>query len=248
MHHTVAYRVSAADATETDMTPVPDGIMSIVNTHFMPQQNRPIIYATFQAATPTRAKIVTPSFRQVTTPWIRPQQPSIVPGDEANVADYSQNPLMARALEEISILGTQTSGGTAVEVALLALARGPLQPAPRGDIYTLRGTGAVTLVAGAWGIVTPTWQDSLPAGRYSVVGLEYIGTTALSARIIFDEQTDRPGCVGGGTVSNNVWQGNRKGYLGEWGQFDSNRMPTLECLANAADTAQEFYMDIIKIR
>lgn len=247
MHHTVAYRLSIADITETDVTPVQDGIMAIQNGHFFPAQNYKLLAASYQAAGPTRARLVTASLRQVTTPFIRPVQPSIVAGDDANIADYTKNPLTLRALEEVQLLAFQTTGGAAVVVSVQCWSSQGMGSVPQGDIFTMRGTATATNVAGAWTPGTVTWQDVLPAGRFAVVGLEYFGTTALAARLIFEQQVERPGCIGGGSASNNVNPIFRKGGMGVFGVFDSNRMPTVEFLANAADTAQEVYMDLIKI-
>lgn len=245
--HTVAWRESIADIVAEDIAPVPDSLMLIQNGHFVPQTPRNILYAYYGAAGATRARFISPSFRQITTPWIRPINLAIVPLDEPNMADYSMNPLVLRALEEVQLEGYQTTGGAAVVVGVAGLAQGPIGVAPQGDIFSMRGTGATTLTAGAWSLATVTWQDTLPAGTYVCLGLEFIGATALAARLIFEEQWDRPGCLGQSLVSGNGPQLFRKGRLGIWGRFNANRMPNIECLANAADTAQEFYLDLMKV-
>lgn len=248
MHHTIAWRVSAADATAVDITPVPDTLMLVQNAHFVPQYDYFVQYVYAGAAGLQRARLITPTFRQITTPWVRPIQLSIVPLDEPNMADYRDRPLRIRALEEIQFEAQQTTGGAAVIVGVAGITKGPIMPAPQGDIYTMRGTGTTTLTAGAWTLATITWQDTLPAGSYACVGFEYIGTTALSARLVFEEQWERPGTLGAGLVSSSGLPIFRKGGLGIWGRFNANRMPNVECLANAADTAEEVYLDLIRIQ
>lgn len=247
MHHSVAWRLSSTDATLVDQTPVQDQIMLIQNSHFVPQRDTFIWYVYVGAATLNRARFVTPKFRQQTTPWIRPIGTAIVPTDEPNVCSYVDNPLKAAALEEIELDAMQTTGGAAVIFATAGLAEGPMIPAPRGDIYTMRGTGATTVTAGVWTSVPITWQDSLPSGRYACVGLEAIGATCVAARLTFDDQYFRPGTVGNAAAANNGSPLFRKGGLGVWGYFNQNRMPTMEFCCNAADTAQEVYMDFIKV-
>lgn len=247
MHHTVAYRASIADVTATDVTPVPDGLMLIQNGHFVPQYNYGLLYASYQAVGPTRGRLITPAARQVTTPWIRPVQPSIVAGDEGNFADYRSNPFTLRALEEVQFEAFQTSGGAAVVVSVQGWTKSGMGNVPQGDIFTMRGTGTTALGAGAWTLSTITWQDTLPAGKYAAIGLEYFGATAIAARLIFEEQWERPGVIGGGSNANNVSPIFRKGQMGLFGRFDANRMPSVECLANAADAAQEVYLDLVKI-
>lgn len=247
MHHTIAWRLSIADVTATDVTPVPDTLMTISNGHFLPQIDYFVQYAYFGAAGAQRARLITPSFRQTTTPWIRPVQLSIVPLDEPNMADYRGAPLRLRALEEVQLEATQSTGGAAVVAAIAGISKLPMTPAPSGDIFTMRGTGTTTLVAGAWTLATITWQDTLPAGKYACVGFEYIGVTAISARLVFEEQWERPGTLGAGLVSSSGLPIFRKGGLGIWGYFNANRMPNVECLANAADTAEEVYLDLVRV-
>lgn len=248
MHHTIAWRKSQADATEEQTTPVTDGILAISQSgNFLPTYNYLIPYLYFGAATPTSARLVTPTFRQITTPFIRPLNPAIVPSDEPNIADYRANPLKTQGLEELQLLSTQTSGGAAVVVAVGALMTSMPVMMPQGNVYTLRGVGATTLVAGGWTQAAITWQDTLPAGQYVVVGLGYIGTTAVAARVIFENQVERPGAVAVGANTSSGSSIFMKGGLGVWGYFNANRMPNLEFLANAADTAETVYMDIIRV-
>lgn len=242
MHHTIGWRASAADATLQDITPVPDSLMLIQNSHFVPQYNYNLLYAYVGGASINRARFVTPSFRQKTTPWIRPIQPSIVPVDEPNIADYRGNPLVFRALEEIELDIMQTSGGALVVMAAAGISKTPNIPAPMGDVFVMRGTGTTTAVAGGWTLAPITWQDTLPAGKYACVGLEAIGVTMVSARLVFEDQWERPGTIAQSLATGNGNPMFRGGGLGVWGRFDANRMPNVEILCNAADTAQEIYL------
>jgi hypothetical protein len=247
MHHTIAWRASIADATETDVTPVQDILMAIANSHFLPQRDYALLYAHFAGLTADRARLVSPSLRQMTTPFIRPINGTIVVASNPGVADYSKTPLKIRGLEELQLLGTQTTGGAAVVVATAGLADGIPTPVPQGDILTMRGVATTTLVAGSWTTGAVTWNDTLAAGLYACVGLEYFGVTAIAARLIFEEQWMRPGTLGLGadiTIGHPLF---RKGNLGIWGKFNANRMPSIEFLANAADTAQEVYLDLMRI-
>lgn len=248
MHHTVAWRLSIADASvATDITPVTDGIMTIQNGHFLPQKDYSLLYAYFGGAGATRARFITPNWRQLSTPWIRPINLAIVPLDEPNVADYVKYPLRVRGLEEFQLEGYQTSGGAAVVVGVAGLADSPLIPPPQGDEIAMRGTGTTTAVAGSWTNVAVTWQDTLPNGQYAVVGLGAVGVTMIAARLIFEDQVMRPGCLAQSLVSGNSPPLFRQGGLGIWGRFNAYRIPSVEVLCNAADTAQEFYLHLCRV-
>lgn len=221
--------------------------MLIQNGHYVPQFDQFLLYAYFGAATPNRARLISPAFRQLSTPWIRPVNTDIVPGHRPGIADYRMNPLRIRALEELQLEGMQTTGGAAVVAAIAGITRNPVMSAPNGDIITMRGTGTTTAVAGGWTNCAVTWQDTLPTGTYAVVGLNFVGATALSARLIFEEQVERPGCLGCSGADLTPPEMFLNGGLGVWGRFNANRMPNVEILCNAADTAQEFYLAFVRV-
>ncbi len=247
MHHMLAWRESVAQDAEADIAPVTDGIWTIQTTHFLPQSDW-FLQAIYEgSADPVRARLRTPSFRQITTPFIRPIGTAIVPTDDPNVADYRSNPLRFRGLEEIEFLAEHTAVGAAVVVGVAAVSRGALLNMPQGDVYTLRATSTTTLTAGAWTQAAQTFQDTLPQGIFSVVGGWIQGATAIAFRLIFEDQIDRPGGLGAAALGSRAAPLFRMGGLGIWGRFNSNRMPNVEILANAADTSAELYLDIIRV-
>lgn len=248
MHHTIAWRVSlAASAVATDMTPVTDGIMTVQNAHFLPQKDYFLQYAYFGAAEALRARFITPNWRQISTPWIRPVNLAIVPLDEPNIADYTKNPLRIRGLEELQVEGYQANVGALIGVAVAGISDTPLTPVPMGDVIAMRGTGTTTATAGAWTQATITWQDTLPNGQYAVVGLGAIGVTMIAARLIFEDQVLRPGALAQSLVSGNPPAIFRDGSLGIWGRFNAYRIPSVEIFCNAADTAQEIYLHLMRV-
>ena len=248
MFHTIAWRESIADIVDADIAPVQDPIMLIQNGHFVPQVDQFIHYAYYGAAgTGTRARFDSATLRQLSDPWIRPVSGAIVPPDEPNIADYRARPLRVRGLEELILIGSQVTGGAAFVVCVAGIAKVPLRSAPQADVIAMRGIGATAMVAGAWTQAAITWEDTLPAGQYVVVGLEFIGVTAIAGRLIFEDQVERPGCVGSGLIASSPSPMFQNGGLGEWGRFNANRMPNFEGLCNAADAAQEVFLYFSRI-
>ena len=243
--HTVAYTGTGVANTDVDMTPITDGLMVIQNGHFLPQVDMNLLFAYGGGLTQTSMRIVTPTLRQITTPHIRPLDNAANPGNLAGIADYSQTPFGLKGLEEISVVMKNTS--TAVCNSVMGLSRTPVMPAPSGNIFTMRGTGTTTLTALGWTSTAITWSDSLPAGLYYCVGLHAISATCLAARLTFENQWERPGCVGisGPTAQERNYF--TMGRMGVFGQFSSYRLPSVEFLAVSADTAETVFLDFIRV-
>jgi hypothetical protein len=245
MFHTVAYTGTGIANTDVDMTPVADGLMTIQNGHFLPQSDARLLYAFSGGLTQNRNRIITPTFRQITSPQIVPLDNAANPGNLPAFSRYDQNPLTLKGLEEISVTMQNTS--TAVVNALLGLSLTPMMPAPQGNIFTLRGTGTTVLTALGWTITAITWSDTLPSGTYVCVGLAAYSATCLSARLTFEGQWERPGTLGCDLVTHQTWPFFRQGRLGVWGNFHSYRMPSVEFLAVSADAAETVFLDLIKV-
>lgn len=249
MWHLLAnYNGAVAAATPTDLAPVQDEIFTVQNGHWVPQSD---IYAWFANLRATTAvgvgQIVTPSLRQVSSPFIRPVSAGSAAGVEIPTADWRRNSVLLKGLEEVEVLVSQASGGSAIVSSLLGVSAGPIPPAPSGTVYTMRGVGAGVLISGVWNNVPIVWQDSLPAGFYSVIGMEYVGASAVAARLIFEQQVWRPGCPGILDDTGVTGELFTRPNLGEWGRFNSYRMPNLQFLSDAADTAQEVFLQFVRV-
>lgn len=246
MHHTSAFSLSIAQATELDVTAVFDGTITVQNGHLLPPVDMPIRYIAAMSVNLQRARIVTPTLRVPSTPYIRPIMRAVVPNDPQRFAMYLDNPLMLKAMEEFQILAVQ--GGAAAEVVTAIVGLGvDNRPAPQGNIISMRGTSTTAAVANAWTQVNVTWQDTIPAGVYAVVGLEHQSTTGKGARLNILNQYWKPGCVstpGIGDFGNEIF---RRGQLGEWGRFNANYLPVPEVLCNAADASHEFYLYFVRV-
>ncbi len=91
-----------------------------------------------------------------------------------------------------------------------------------------------------WKSATYTFEDTLAAGCYAVVGMELQSTNTLAARLTFDNQVVRPGAVGtekAGQRTANIFY---DGSLGEWGRFESYSPPRLEVFAVTSATLTSF--------
>ena len=144
---------------------------------------------------------------------------------------------------------TINSGTNSEEtVAQIALGDGNYNNPYAGlPVETLLATSATTATAHAWTACSLTFSQALRAGTYAIVGMKAMGVSAIGARLIFANQGARPGCPAYLTesdIDNPIF---RNGNLGVWGTFSHNNVPQLEIFADAADTAQQVYLDVVKI-
>jgi hypothetical protein len=242
MFHICAYSVAGAQNVETDLTPVPDTILPIFNGHFFPQDPLQLLFAAAMTTTPSRARIQTPTLNKITTPFIRGIMAGLVPTSPGQVANYVGNTLTLAAREEIIVFGTQAAVAATRITALLGLLFQPL-PMAGGTDYTMRGTSVTAAVANTWTLLTVVFQNQLPQGNYAVTGLQHQSANAQAARLIFLGQYYRPGCMSLAAIQDYGHPIFRLGFMGQWGTFRDNILPSVEVLCNAADAVHEIYLD-----
>lgn len=247
MLHLFANFASVVTATDTDLTPVQDAVQTIINGHFLPSRDIQVKWACPMGTNLQYARLITPSTRQITSPFLLPINAALVPVTRPYVVDYTQDPITLRGVEEVEILVNQTAGANQNITVVWAAEMSNTPPAPAGTVYTLRGTSATAVVANVWSQINMAWIDTLPQGVYAVIGLQHFSTNGQASRLIFKTQVERPGTLSLATqnlINNPLF---RMGNLGEMGRFNTFTMPNVEVLANAADAAHVVYLDIVRI-
>ena len=249
MIHTAAYFSAAvtAGATDFDLPAVTEAPTPVQNNHFAFQVPAKVIGMYVLGVNLTRAKIQTPKLRALSNPYIQPIERSATVPNRALFADYTTGPLQLAPFDETSLLVSNDAGaGTTISGFIWVDDGNTVRPA--GQIFTVRGTLSGTGAAGTWLLSSMTLDQTLPAGRYSVVGMKVISTLAAAARLVFPGQVWRPGVINSLTAG--VYPGDyfQRGYLGELGQFESTAQPQIEVFGLGAAAPSEVYLDLIKIR
>lgn len=247
MFHCCANFVALANVANTNVPPIADGIIAISNAHFLPQEDMSILFAYASAVTLQRTRLVSPSNRQITLPFLRPINAALLPPTDPNVGDYRSNPFRLKGLEEFAWESTDSAAGPNNHYVVQGLTRSAIEPMPRGDVFTLTGTSTTAAVAATWTQLAVTWADILPQGRYVCVGMDCIATNQIAARLTFENQWERPGSVCSVAEANRPHTMFSKGGLGVWGRFTSTRMPIVEVLNDGTDNAHRVYLDLIRI-
>jgi hypothetical protein len=182
--------------------------------------------------------------------------------------DFSMAPLPLRPTEELDLFCTQNSGGAETQYVAVQVSDGTLSPIPvainppglganpvmPGRFFSVHWTATVTLTAGGWTQVQPTFDQALPAGLYCLIGARVMSATALFFRMFPAMQPLwRPGGVAVQTYDQ-LDPVNQRGFQqgfptrmgwGAWLNFYQNVPPQTEILATAADTAEEGWYDLV---
>jgi len=244
--HLAAYGASVANTGNVDVAAISDQVLAISNNHFLPQEDWNLVYAMALSTTMQRARIVSPTNRQITLPFIRPTNLGANPLTNPGMSIYANNPFRIRGLEELAVEVSQGGAGNEQATVLVALQKNR-EPIPQGDEFTMRGTSSTAAVANQWTDITIAWADTLPAGEYVCTGLEYIGVVGLAARAIFENQVERPGVPAIVLETNRMLDDLYQPILGVYGRFKPTRMPIIQVLNSTTTATHAIYMSFIRI-
>lgn len=252
MHDTIAFYESVDQAgAYVALNGVADQIHRVVGDDIqIPDMSSIIaVAAGVESAAAHRARLTAPSLRRRAlyqiTPLNTAAAAAVEPGSPQAVVDLRSSPLTLIKGEQLNVEALADPVAAQIQWALVLLAAGALEPVS-GRIFTIRATGATALVAGTWTNVPLTFDEDLPRGRYSVVGLRPESTGMIAARMVFIGQGPRPGALGVDAQSDIQHAMFRGGGLGVWGSFLDDEPPTIDCLAVSADAAQTFFLDLIQ--
>lgn len=173
----------------------------------------------------------------------------VVPADNfANpvaVNYYADNPRPLAGNEDLQFF-TDTDHAAAIEIqGFVWLSDGPVTPV-KGEQFTVRATSASTLVQGTWVNSNLTFTQTLPVGRYQIVGMRAQGANLQAARLSFVGGGYRPGVPGVTSTGDEGFTALRNGNSGVLGEFSSTALPSVDCVG-ITDTAQTIFLDLVKV-
>lgn len=194
----------------------------------------------------TSARLNSPNLRSVGPPQLWPFDTAVNPPNLPPLIRFRSCGPIVPAFDPFNV-----EVNTAVAVAADAqslLLFGDNVPAPdTRSCRTILVTANVSCVTNQWTVGDLILPQTLPAGRYAIVGLAAFGTGLLGARLVFPEQLERPGVLAQQAFSEYDDSDFRYGAFGTWGEFANIQLPAIECLAYAACTAQTFFLDIVPL-
>jgi hypothetical protein len=246
--HVAAFSASLTNgSTNAPVAAVNDGVLTLAtSTQFLVPRPAQLRAAYSAGVSITNARINTPSLRYVGLPSVGPLNVTLTVPSPPNLGDFGDNGPTLPTADGISVEHSLGGAAPEQEFTLLWLLFGK-RPRPQGPTYRLRFTGTITAVANTWVNGTMTPDQTLPAGRYAVVGLDAVGTNLVAVRLLFPGTFYRPGCLARNAVSGIPDPIFTDGSLGLYGVFDSVNVPTFDIFASGANTAQTVFMDVVRI-
>ena len=157
--------------------------------------------------------------------------------------DRRENPLELVVSEKLNVYTKQGKDGW----ALIWLADGPITPVT-GDIRTIKCTVVTNGAEDVWTNSALTLTQTLPAGRYQVVGMRAKGTNLLAVRLVFVGGVWRPGVPAVDTIEDADVPQFRNGRFGVFGEFEFDQPPSVDLLGKGVSAAEEIYLDLIQVR
>lgn len=197
-----------------------------------------------------KAKLESPSIRKMGVLDINPHgnYDLITMGHFPCARWTPQSPISlvtGEGLEGKTYVGTDITHFQAIGVLL---GDAPATPVT-GEIWTVRATCASTTPEESkWVNVEMTFDETLPVGRYQVVGCEVWMQSGLLFRLVPIGAMNRPGgliCCGN---QQRAPDQQRWGYLGVWCEFHSSTPPSIDIVAsNEVASTISVHLDLIKV-
>lgn len=253
MHHTCVYYLTDSGVSTNRAIPAVTDQWATISTNgnfIFPKELE--LFACYPFAdTITSCTLNAPHWRFVNQPAITPVLISWGSTFLITAPYFDPKRITIPRIDEVqALVSTSAQSTTGIQVSLHAFDKAHTFNLPPGDVYPCRFTSQITGATGAWTYGNISFEQSLPAGRYAVVGMEVRATVVTLARLRFQEYTMMPGCtVWSGAFASNrdIW---RYGQLGVWGEFENTAVPTLGIFQGLGTppTSVTGVIDLIKIR
>lgn len=250
LHHTLAFfNTTAGTLSLSDSPAVDDGWATITNNHFIMQQDMDLCMVMPFADTLTRAKLNLPHWRFVSQPEIVPVM-QVWDGVQSLTSYYiTPKTLTVNAIDELqALVSTSATATSGVLTALWLKPKMDPLTLPGGDSYPTRATAAISGVAGQWARGNITFEQTLPAGEYAVIGMDVLDDGSELCRLRFQKYEMLPGVPCRNSVTGVQRDLFRQGRFGVFGTFKNTAQPSIEIFsASGTASAQALTLDLVKI-
>jgi hypothetical protein len=246
MFHLIAYRSVVPVGTSLSyITPVADSQVRVEGNNVIVPPGMNHLLAVYAASGYlAQARLETPSLRRTMLLEVVPVYTGEYVGTSDHVNRFIDAPLTLDESEPMRFLAKHTNTGSETAVGLVWLGDGPISPVV-SEYFVARAIGQEVAGDGDWENVSITFDQTLPAGKYAVIGARLELTVGIAFRLSFVGQSWRPGWLIDRDIAGVASRDARGGRLGVWGEFPHDQPPTVDVLASAGGTPV-VYLDLVK--
>ena len=216
---------------------------------YVPSLNKLIAEYGAQANDVDHLQFQSPSLRRVALLDIPIVQGGTTPSGDESFRNHVTCPLELAVGEGLEVKICKPADSTAVATILAWFADGAITPVV-GEIFTVKFTATITSVLSQWVNGAITLGQTLPVGRYAIVGAKVgeQGGDLVAYRFVVAGYQWRAGGLASGSMGSDVARPWLYGGMGIWAEFDSSAPPTLDIIAVAAASQTVIgYIQLMKI-
>jgi len=214
---------------------------------YVPELNKVVGVYVAGGSIANEGYLSSPSLRRISLLDLRPIQRGVTPGGWESVRLHPGNPIPVESNEGMEIYLKETTTTSQTRTAAVFLADGAIAPVT-GEIYTVYASATITTIVGEWVNGAITFRQTLPVGRYQIVGARLEATSPVVFRLVPIGYQWRPGGIACSDCGAHEADEQRYGGMGVWCEFDHLTPPTLEMLGAVAEAqSPELYLDLIKV-
>lgn len=235
--HLLAFSDShSGTLTYDQLLAVADQLYTRQNNEYQIPHDAWIAWAAAMGTGLTAARLSTASLRLRGNPQIVPFDLTTFGTEFPAYMDMTDDPIKLIKEENLRVEASHTGDGPDINRAFISVQQTPFNANQnyKGGRW-VRGTATVTSVAEAWsGLGAITFDDILEGGSYAVYGFYAEQASIFAARLVFQNQYERPGSLSPVLVSDNPMFVTMMRQLGLLGVFDTYSPPQLEAFSSAA--------------
>jgi hypothetical protein len=194
----------------------------------------------------TDARITSPSLRKVAEIELAPLNRDAEPLSPPAILDLADNPLELVTGEHLEAKASNDASAAVQQTVLAWLGDGPVKPVAAKYI-SVKATASATLEAYKWKNAQITLTQTLPYGRYQIIGMRAQSAGLIAARLVIPGYPWRPGVPGTDVISDIDAARFRYGRCGVFGEFMSDQPPSVDFLSSSADTSEVVWLDIVPV-
>ncbi len=249
MHHTLAFVENlTCDAAWAYIKGLADRSVTVSGDDiYIPKTYNKIIAAIAGGEKLRRARLSSPSLRAFSIHYLDPVAAEDGADNPRSMSFHPESVIPLITTEALNAeVYSGVGGATTYDYWVAVLLAEAVVTPVRGDIRTIRFTTSGTPVAKAWTNLTITFAETLPVGRYRVVGCDLQSGSGVAFRLVPVEGVPYPGGFTHWSHSVAIPQ-QRKGALGVWMEFDAYTPPSIDVFHTGTDTPTAGYIDLIKV-